>query len=58
MRYDVSHIKSGIRDDIKVDLIVKNIDGSDFSYKENIDNIDRYVPESYSEGTLGECLIV
>jgi predicted ABC-type ATPase len=44
----------GIR--IQVDLLVKNIDGSDQYYMENIDIIDNYVKERYSVATLEDVL--
>ena len=51
-RDSVNSLKKEFGDKIKVDLLVKNIDGSDRSYKENIDIIDNYVPERYTLETL------
>jgi predicted ABC-type ATPase len=51
-RENVNILKAEFKKDIGVDLIVKNIDGTDFRYWENIDQIDRHVPERYSEETL------
>ncbi len=51
-RDSVNCLKKEFGEKIKVDLLVKNIDGSDNYYKENIDIIDNYVPESYNVDTL------
>lgn len=51
-RENVNLLKKEFNEKIKVDLIVKNIDGTDFSYKENIDIIDNYIPEKYTKGAL------
>jgi hypothetical protein len=32
--------------------VVKDIDGTDFSYKENIDIIDNHIPEKYTKDEL------
>lgn len=41
----------------KVYLLVKNIDGSTQDYRENVDNIDNYVKESYTRDTLNSMLL-
>jgi predicted ABC-type ATPase len=51
-RDSVNCLKKEFGEKIKVDLLVKNIDGSDNYYRENIDVIDNYVQESYSVDTL------
>lgn len=51
-RESVNCLKKEFGNQIKVDLLVKNMDGSDFLYKENIDQIDRYTPERYSKEEL------
>lgn len=38
-------------------LLVKNIDGTVQDYKENIDNIDNHVKESYTNDTLNNMLL-
>jgi hypothetical protein len=38
--------------DIKIDLLAKNNDGTDRMYRQNVDNIDPYVPEAYDESRL------
>lgn len=55
-RHNVNTLKQEYNTRIKVDLIVKNLDGSDFLYRENINIIDNIVPERYSERTLKEQL--
>jgi predicted ABC-type ATPase len=49
-------VVNGLKDlfgrNLRVDLLVKNIDGSDKFYKANIDRIDFYVPEKYDPETL------
>ncbi|MHB8860533.1 MAG: zeta toxin family protein [Minisyncoccota bacterium] len=49
---NVDTLKAEFGKQIRVDLIVKNTDGTDFRYKENIDVIDSYVDERYSRDTL------
>ena len=41
---------------IRIDLIVKNIDGTDFKYKENISDIDSHMSERYTQDTLRQLL--
>jgi predicted ABC-type ATPase len=55
-RDSVNILKKEFGDKIKVDLLVKNIDGSDHYYKENIDIIDNYVPEVYTVESLNNVL--
>lgn len=55
-RSNVNKVKEMFGNGIKVDLIEKNIDGSNLRYKENISVIDNYVKEKYSEDTLSEVL--
>jgi UDP-N-acetylglucosamine kinase len=55
-RDTVNCLKKEFGDQIKVDLLVKNIDGSDQSYKENIDIIDNHVPEKYTIETLNSVI--
>ena len=51
-RENVNLLKSEFGKNIKVDLVIKNIDGTDFSYRENIDIIDNYIPEKYTKEDL------
>ena len=55
-RDSVNCLKKEFGSQIKVDLLVKNIDGSDQYYKENIDIIDNHVPEKYTIETLNSVL--
>lgn len=55
-RDSVNCLKKEFSDQIKVDLLVKNIDGTDSYYKENIDVVDNYVKESYSVDILKNML--
>ena len=55
-RENVNLLKKEFGKSIKVDLVIKNIDGTDFAYKENIDQIDSYIPERYSESKLREVI--
>ncbi len=48
----VDSIKEEFGNKIQVDLLIKDIDGSDILYKENIKNIDNYVEERYTIDTL------
>ncbi|MEY2701423.1 MAG: hypothetical protein RLY43_43 [Bacteroidota bacterium] len=52
----VNEVKKEFNNDIQVDLIIKNIDGSDQLYKENIDVIDNYIEEKYNMDTLNNLL--
>lgn len=56
-RENVNSLKKEFGTAIKVDLVVKNIDGTDFSYRENIDVIDRYIPEKYTKEELEKLII-
>ncbi|MDP3402840.1 MAG: zeta toxin family protein [bacterium] len=51
-RENVNILKGEFGNRIKVDLIVKNIDGTNFAYHGNIDRVDRYIPELYSKEDL------
>ena len=55
-RNSVNELKKEFGSQIQVDLLVKNIDGSDRYYKENIDIIDNHVPEMYTIDTLNNML--
>ena len=41
---------------VQVDLIIKNIDGTNLKYKENINVIDNSIKEKYSESKLDDVL--
>ena len=53
---NVNSLKKEFDSQIKVDLLVKNIDGSDRFYKENISVIDNYVNENYTVEMLNGML--
>ena len=51
-RKNVNALKQEFGNKIQVDLVTKNIDGTDFSYKQNVDIIDNYIPEKYTQNDL------
>ncbi|MEX0652069.1 MAG: zeta toxin family protein [Candidatus Paceibacterota bacterium] len=55
-RLNVNKIKEMFGSKIQVDLIIKNIDGTNLKYKENINIIDNNLKEKYSEDKLKEIL--
>ncbi len=55
-RENVNILKNEFGKRIHVDLIVKNIDGTDFRYRENVDNVDSHIPERYTQDTLRQLL--
>lgn len=55
-RGNVNKIKEMFKDKVQIDIVVKNIDGSDFKYKENIIIVDSHIKEKYSEETLNSIL--
>lgn len=48
----VNRLKRELGDEIAVDLLVKDIDGSNRFYKDNIDCIDNHIPEKYDRESL------
>jgi hypothetical protein len=48
----VNLLKQEFGKKLHVDLVVKNIDGTDFRYYENISKIDGHVPQRYTEEEL------
>lgn len=55
-RYNVNTLKKEFGRKLKVHLVVKNIDGTDFGYYENVDIIDNYIPERYSKDEISGML--
>ncbi len=55
-RETVNTLKKEFSKDIGIDLLVKNIDGTDQYYQANIDNIDSYVVEKYTRESLNDLL--
>lgn len=49
-------IKREFSDKIKVDILVKNIDGSDLRYHEDIEDVDKLVPEKYIKRDLDKLI--
>lgn len=56
-RQNVNAIKEQFKKDVQVDIIVKDIDGTNLMYRENIDRIDNHIKEKYSEDTLREVIV-
>lgn len=55
-RENVNTLKREFGEAIQVDLIVKNIDGTDLNYIENIDVVDSHVVEKYTMDELKEII--
>lgn len=55
-RTAVNTLKEEFKAAIKVDLLLKNNDGSNRVYEANIDRIDNYVPEKYNRADLERTL--
>lgn len=53
----VNTLKAEFGKSLKVDLLLKNNDNSNRTYKANIDIIDNHVPEKYTAARLEELLI-
>ncbi|MEY3784638.1 MAG: hypothetical protein RLZZ230_960 [Candidatus Parcubacteria bacterium] len=56
-RENVNMVKSIFGSSVQIDLVVKNIDGTDFRYKENIASIDSHLKETYSKEELMKFII-
>lgn len=52
----VNRLKKELGKDIRVDLLVKNIDGSNGFAKSGVDVIDNHIPEKYSESDVRRIL--
>lgn len=57
-RQNVNTLKKEFGKRIKVDLVIKNIDGTDFGYKENIERIDNHIPEKYNKTDLESIILL
>ena len=55
-RKNVNILKKEFGNSIRVGLFIKNIDGTDIGYYPNVDVIDNYIPEKYTQNDL-EALI-
>ena len=51
-RESVNRLKRRFKKAISIDLLIKNNDGSQRAYKDNIDRIDNHVPENYAPSGL------
>lgn len=51
-RENVNLLKRKFGKEIGVDLLVKNVDGTQQAYKANIDKIDNHIPENYAKSEL------
>lgn len=56
-RQNVNLLKKEFKGSIKIDLIIKNIDGTDYNSSENIDVIDNHIPEKYTKEHLEKLII-
>lgn len=52
----VNQIKSEFSSQVQVDLLLKNTDGSDRVYWQNIETIDKYIKEKYTEDMLNKLI--
>ena len=52
----VNQLKIDFGKDLRVDLLLKNLDASDKMYKANVDQIDNHIPEKYTEEDLIEMI--
>lgn len=55
-RFVVNKMKEKFGADIQVDVLWKDVDGSDKMYKENVDNVDNVIPEKYHKDDLRKLL--
>ncbi len=51
-RQNIAILKKEFQNQIQIDIIIKNIDGSDYDYHENIQSIDKYLKEKYNAESL------
>jgi predicted ABC-type ATPase len=55
-RENVNVFKNMYGDRIQLDVIVKNVDGSDIRYYEDVASVDEHAPETYTRETLEDVL--
>lgn len=53
----VNCLKAEFGSEIRVDLLVKNMDNSKRSYRMNVDSIDQHIPEKHSRADLTQKLL-
>ena|SRR3989338_11650205 len=56
-RHNVNLLKKEFSGSIKIDLIIKNIDGTYYNSSENINIIDNHIPEKYTKDDLEKLII-
>ncbi len=56
-RHTVNQLKQEFDNQLELHLLVKNIDGTDFQYVDNVSKIDSHVPELYTKNTLQEGIL-
>lgn len=56
-RENIAVLKKEFGSEIQIDIIIKNIDGSDYGYHENIGSIDGYIKEGYNRDSLLRAII-
>lgn len=54
----VNRLKVKFGSDVKVDLLLKNTDNSNRSYKAGVDRIDNHIPEKYTRADLEKLIIL
>lgn len=52
----VNRLKREFQRDIRVDLLLKNLDNSDRFYKNGVDQIDNHIPERHTRDDLERML--
>ncbi len=55
-RKNVDAVKNEYKDKVQVDLIVRNVHTNRYSYKDNVDGVDKYIKDKYNISTLLEQL--
>lgn len=56
-RENVNMLKKEFGKGVIIYLVVKNIDGTDFNYFQNIDSIDNHIPERYNTSQLEQLIV-
>lgn len=54
----VNRIKSVFGKRLHIDLLVKNLDGTERFYRDNIDKIDNYLPEKYDQASILDIVVI
>lgn len=56
-RQVVEMLKAKFKQDVKIDLLLKNIDGTHRQYHANVDQIESFVPEKYTRSQVMEIVL-